>query len=103
MEKIGIKKESDLFKQNNEKINFLNIEILTLIKKNISVLDLIKNNKGKYNIVVKRLFLKNINKDINGNNKYSQDIIDYFKDFGGVCLFELETKNKCWFLNLILR
>jgi preprotein translocase subunit SecA len=103
MEKIGIKKESDLFKQNNEKINFLNFEILTLIKKNISVLDLIKNNKGKYNIVVKRLFLKNINKDINGNNKYSQDIIDYFKDFGGVCLFELETKNKCWFLNLILR
>ena len=100
MEKIGIKKESDLFKQNKEKINFLKFEILTLIKKNISVLDLIKNNKGKYNIVVKRLFLKNINKDINGNNKYSQDIIDYFKDFGGVCLFELKAKKKFCLFNL---
>lgn len=89
MKKIGIKKDSDLFKQNIEKKNFLELEILAIIKKNISVLNFINDNKGKYKIKVNRLYLSVLNIDIHGNKKYSQDIIDYFKDFGGICLFEL--------------
>ena len=100
MKKIGVKEDSDLFKQNNEKKNFLNIEILTLIKKNLSVLNLIKDNKENYKIYAKRIYLAEINKDNNGNKKYSQDIIDYFKDFGGICLFEIKFKNYFCFLNL---
>ena len=92
MKKIGIKEDSDLFKQNNEKMNFLNIEILTLIKKNISVLRMINDDKENYKIYAKRIYLVEINKDSNGNKKYSQDIIDYFKDFGGICLFEIKYK-----------
>lgn len=100
MKKIGVKEDSDLFKQNNEKMNFLNIEILTLIKKNLSVLNLINDNKENYKIYAKRIYLAEINKDNNGNKKYSQDIIDYFKDFGGICLFEIKFKNYFCFLNL---
>ena len=103
LKQIGIKKDSDLFKQNNEKKNFLEFEILTIIRKNISALNFINDNKGKYEINVNRLYLAEINIDTRGNKKYSQDIIDYFKDFGGICLFELKYKKKfsTWLKELI--
>ena len=81
----------------------MEFEILTIIRKNISALNFINDNKGKYKINVNRLYLAEINIDIHGNKKYSQDIIDYFKDFGGICLFELQYKKKfsAWLKELI--
>ena len=102
MKKIGVKEDSDLFKQNKEKIKFLNDEILSMIRNNLRFINEIKNmeliNKEKYYInyyiTAKRKFLKEINIDQNGEKKYNKDIIEYFKDFGGMCLFNLVLKKK---------
>ena len=117
MKKIGVKEESDLFKQNNEKIKFLNIEILSIIRDNLKIINNIKimeiyENKKyyiNYYITAKRKFLEEINIDENGEKKYNKDIIEYFKDFGGMCLFNLvinkqfKTKIKNFFFGRFLK
>ena len=117
MKKIGVKEESDLFKQNTEKIKFLNIEILSIIRDNLKIINNIKimeiyENKKyyiNYYITAKRKFLEEINIDENGEKKYNKDIIEYFKDFGGMCLFNLvinkqfKTKIKNFFFGRFLK
>ena len=84
MDKLRISKNSDLFSQNKEKIEFIE-EINFFIDKNIQIA---KNyiNQSNYEFSAKRVYLT----DLNFEKKYSKDIIEYFKDFGGICLFELK-------------
>ena len=83
MNKLQISKDSDLFLQNKEKIEFIE-EIYSFIDKNLKI---VKNyvNQNNYEFYAKRVYLT----DLKFEKKYSKDIIEYFKDFGGICLFEL--------------
>ena len=84
MDKLQISKNSDLFSQNREKIEFIE-EIYSFIDKNIQI---VKNyiNQSNYEFYAKRVYLT----DLKFEKKYSKDIIEYFKDFGGICLFEVK-------------
>ena len=84
MDKLQISKNSDLFSQNREKIEFIE-EIYSFIDKNIQI---VKNyiNQSNYEFYAKRVYLT----DLKFEKKYSKDIIEYFKDFGGICSFEVK-------------
>ena len=88
IDKLEISRNSDLFMQNKEKIEFVE-EIYLIIDKNMQI---VKNylNQNNYEFSAKRVFLS----DLNFDKKYSKDIIEYFKDFGGICLFELNPYKK---------
>ena len=95
MYKLHIKESSDLFHQNQEKIEFVE-ELYSIFNYNISIIELYLN-KNEYELSAKRVFTSELNFD----KKYSRDILEYFKDFGGICLFQLNTyKNS--FLTKIL-
>jgi len=88
MKKLQINQNSDLYMQNKEKIKFVE-ELYSFINKNTQI---VKSyiNQNNYEISAKRVFLS----DLNFEDRYSKDIIEYFKDFGGICLFELEPYKK---------
>lgn len=84
MDKLKINRNSDLSTQNKEKIEFVE-ELHSLISKNTKIVEnhIRQNN---YEFSAKRVFLS----DLNFEKRYSKNIIEYFKDYGGICLFELE-------------
>ncbi len=84
MNKLLIKENSDLYKQNQEKIKFIE-ELSSINKDNIFI---IKSylNKNEYELYAKRVFLR----ELNFEKRYSKDILEYFKDYGGICLFKLQ-------------
>ena len=85
MRKLEIKTNSDLYKQNQEKIIFIN-QYLQLIRKNINTLQNIVNSpQSKHLEVVSKIISL---KEINFDGKYSEDTLDYFRDFG-MCLYTL--------------
>ena len=88
MDKLQISRNSDLFRQNKEKIEFVE-ELYSIIDKNMQI---VKSylNQNNYEFSAKRVFLS----DLNFDKRYSKDIIEYFKDFGGICLFELSPYKK---------
>ena len=88
MDELKINKKSDLYKQNNEKIQFID-EFYSIINKNTSKIESYLT-KDEYDLKAKRIFLNTINL----KEKYSNDILDYFKDYGGICLFNLEECKK---------
>ena len=85
IQKLLIKDSSDLFKQNQEKIKFVE-ELYTIINKNTSIVEIYLNN-NEYVLYAKRVFLRELNFD----KRFSRDILEYFKDYGGICLFELQA------------
>ena len=84
MNKLLIKENSDLYKQNQEKIKFIE-ELYSINKDNIFIIESYLN-KNEYELYAKRVFLRELNFD----KKYSKDILEYFKDYGGICLFKLQ-------------
>ena len=84
MYKLNIKENSDLFMQNQEKIKFVE-ELYSIIYHNIATIEYYLND-NEYELNAKRVFLRELNFD----KKYSKDILDYFKDYGGICLFQLQ-------------
>ena len=85
MRKLNVKANSDLYKQNQEKIIFIN-EYLQLIRKNINILqNIINNPQLKHIDVVSQIFSL---KELNIERKYSEDTLDYFRDYG-MCLYNL--------------
>ena len=85
IQKLLIKDSSDLFKQNQEKIKFVE-ELYTIINNNTSIVEIYLNN-NEYALYAKRVFLRELNFD----KRFSRDILEYFKDYGGICLFELQA------------
>ena len=85
MYKLNIKENSDLFIQNQEKIKFVE-ELYSIIYHNIDIIEYYLNN-NEYELNAKRVFLRELNFD----KKYSKDILEYFKDYGGICLFQLQA------------
>ena len=85
IQKLLIKDSSDLFKQNQEKIKFVE-ELYTIINNNTSIVEIYLNN-NEYALYAKRVFLRELNFD----KRFSRDILEYFKDYGGICLFELRA------------
>jgi len=85
IQKLLIKDSSDLFKQNQEKIKFVE-ELYTIINNNTSIVEIYLNN-NEYVLYAKRVFLRELNFD----KRFSRDILEYFKDYGGICLFELQA------------
>ena len=89
MNKLKVNRKSDLFKQNQEKILFIN-EYIQLIRNNINIMKKINNDpNSKHLEVVSKII--NLD-DINAGKKYNQDTLDYFKDFG-MCLYILRCTN----------
>ena len=84
MYKLNIKENSDLFMQNQEKIKFVE-ELYSIIYHNIATIEYYLND-NEYELNAKRVFLRELNFD----KKYSKDILEYFKDYGGICLFQLQ-------------
>ena len=85
MDKLNVKENSDLFMQNQEKIKFVE-ELYTIINHNTTTIEKYLN-KNEYELNAKRVFLRELNFD----KKYSKDILEYFKDYGGICLFQLQA------------
>ena len=84
MYKLNINENSDLFMQNQEKIKFVE-ELYKIISHNIATIEYYLND-NEYELNAKRVFLRELNFD----KKYSKDILEYFKDYGGICLFQLQ-------------
>ena len=84
MYKLNINENSDLFMQNQEKIKFVE-ELYSIIYHNIATIEYYLND-NEYELNAKRVFLRELNFD----KKYSKDILEYFKDYGGICLFQLQ-------------
>ena len=84
MNKLLIKENSDLYKQNQEKIKFIE-ELYSINKDNIFIIQSYLN-KNEYELYAKRVFLR----ELNFEKRYSKDILEYFKDYGGICLFKLQ-------------
>ena len=84
MYKLNIKENTDLFMQNQEKIKFVE-ELYSIIYHNIATIEYYLND-NEYELNAKRVFLRELNFD----KKYSKDILEYFKDYGGICLFQLQ-------------
>ena len=84
MNKLLIKENSDLYKQNQEKIKFIE-ELYSINKDNIFIIESYLN-KNEYELYAKRVFLR----ELNFEKRYSKDILEYFKDYGGICLFKLQ-------------
>ena len=84
MYKLNIKENTDLFIQNQEKIKFVE-ELYSIIYHNIATIEYYLND-NEYELNAKRVFLRELNFD----KKYSKDILEYFKDYGGICLFQLQ-------------
>ena len=83
MNEINTNMNSDLYKQNKQKIAFAE-EYLGLIRKNLEILENSCNNPRYKKF---QLFSKIISLDqINALGKYREDILDYFRDFG-MCLY----------------
>jgi preprotein translocase subunit SecA len=89
MNKLKVNRKSDLFKQNQEKILFIN-EYIQLIRNNINIMKKINNDPNSKHIEVVSKII-NLD-DINVGKKYNQDTLDYFKDFG-MCLYILSCTN----------
>ena len=91
MDKLQIKKSSDLFEQNEEKIKFIE-ELYSIIKNNTQI---IQNyvNQNNYELNAKRVFIS----ELNIEERYSRDIVEYFIDYGGLCLFQLAPYKKSFF------
>jgi hypothetical protein len=85
MDKLNIKENSDLFMQNQEKIKFVE-ELYTIINHNTTTIENYLN-KNEYELNAKRVFLR----ELNFEKKYSKDTLEYFKDYGGICLFQLQA------------
>ena len=85
MNKLNIKDNSDLFQQNQEKIDFIE-ELYSIINHNTSIIESYID-KNEYNLSAKRIYMS----ELNFENRYSKDIIEYFKDYGGICLFQLQA------------
>ena len=88
MDKLQINRNSDLFMQNKEKIEFIE-ELYSFINKNTQIVNKYIN-QNNYEFSAKRVYLS----DLNFEKRYSKDIIEYFKDFGGICLFETKPYKK---------
>lgn len=88
MDKLKIKKSSDLFGQNEEKIIFIE-ELYEIINNNTQIIEnyLDQNN---YELNAKRVYMD----DLNIEERYSRDIVEYFIDYGGICLFKLTPYKK---------
>jgi len=71
--------------QNQEKIKFVE-ELYTIINHNTTTIENYLN-KNEYELNAKRVFLR----ELNFEKKYSKDILEYFKDYGGICLFQLQA------------
>ena len=91
MNKLQISKNSDLYMQNKQKIKFVE-ELYSFINNNAQIVKSYKN-QNNYELSAKRVFLN----DLKFEERYSKNIIEYFKDFGGICLFELEQYKKSFF------
>ena len=91
MNKLQISKNSDLYMQNKQKIKFVE-ELYSFINNNAQIVKSYKN-QNNYELSAKRVFLN----DLKFEERYSKNIIEYFKDFGGICLFELEPYKKSFF------
>ena len=91
MNKLQISKNSDLYMQNKQKIKFVE-ELYSFINNNAQIVKSYKN-QNNYELSAKRVFLN----DLGFEERYSKNIIEYFKDFGGICLFELEPYKKSFF------
>ena len=90
MTELGVKDNSDLNFQTQQKINFMS-EILNIIRNNINVLEYATNNpRGiKFELIPRIITLK----EINFHRDYYDDILDYFKDYG-MCLYEFLSQEK---------
>ena len=91
MNKLNIKDNSDLFQQNQEKIDFIE-ELYSIINHNTSIIESYID-KNEYNLSAKRIYMS----ELNFENRYSKDIIEYFKDYGGICLFQLQAYKRNFF------
>ena len=90
MNELGVKDNSDLSFQTQQKINFMT-EILNIIQNNVDVLEYATNNPHgmKFDLTPRIITLK----EINFHRDYYDDILDYFKDYG-MCLYEFLSKEK---------
>ena len=91
MNKLNIKDNSDLFQQNQEKIDFIE-ELYSIINHNTFIIESYID-KNEYNLSAKRIYMS----ELNFENRYSKDIIEYFKDYGGICLFQLQAYKRNFF------
>jgi len=93
MDDLGIKKDSDLYIQNEQKTYFLN-EILNIFQNNksflINFLININQNKNMVDFEINPIVIS-LNEKF--GNKYMENIIDYFKDYG-MCLYFFEFIRK---------
>ena len=76
MNKLQISKNSDLYMQNKQKIKFVE-ELYSFINNNAQIVKSYKN-QNNYELSAKRVFLN----DLKFEERYSKNIIEYFKDFG---------------------
>ena len=88
MDELKINRNSDLYKQNNEKIEFIK-EFYGIINKNTLIIESYLT-KTEYDLKANRIFINSLNI----KEKYSKDILEYFRDFGGICLFNLQEYKK---------
>ena len=95
IEKLNIKESSDLYIQNQEKIKFVD-ELYSIINHNTSIMELYLN-QTEYEIDATRVFMS----DLNFEKKYTKDILEYFKDYGGICLFKLKAYKSNFFSKIL--
>ena len=93
--RLNIKNSSDLFIQNQEKIDFVE-DLYSIINHNTSIIETYLN-KDEYDFNVKGVTLE----DLNFDKKYSKDIIEYFLNYGGICLFELQPYKNNYFSKIL--
>lgn len=95
MQNLMIKNNSELIRQNQEKINFVE-ELYSIIHHNTSIIEFYLD-KDEFELNAKCTTLK----ELNFEEKYSKDILEYFKDYGGICLFELQPYQNNYFSKII--
>jgi len=91
IKEIGIKENSDLYRQTEQKIKFF-VFLLALIRKNKKIINHYSENLEQ----IKNLSLapKVINlAQVNSEKEYNNEILSYFKDYG-MCLYNLEEVEK---------
>ena len=91
MDELKINQESDLYQQNTQKSFFLQY-LLDLINNNKNVLKNYFNNSAQYPNL--KLIPEILNlKEINEVNRYNEEILNYFRDYG-MCLYYFKCVEK---------
>ena len=91
MKEIGVKENSDLYKQTQQKINFFNYLLNLIRKNNNAILNL--NNIYEHNKNVELVPRVHNLKQINYKGDYYDETMNYFKDYG-MCLYSLDYGEK---------